>query len=188
MELDASFTCLILDRGMRCSSCFYLHLHLYLHIHLCADIIYVTILGLPDTSPRQVQLIQPARMRDLELAGQDSESSYESHLATTAAVQQTVKPSRQRTTNSSNLVTPTSQLSYKAMSARADPLPSSLALQKDRALSKNSGKFSPHDHAHHSSDGKRQAKPQMNQRTPFRSGSNQKSTSRASVSGSKKHK
>lgn len=162
IELHSSFACIILDRG------------------------------LPDSYPRKVQLIQPARLQDLELAKQDTESLYESRLATAAAPRQPVKPSRQRTGNSSNMLTPNSQLSYKAMTPRADRLPSSLTLQKDQALSKSFGKISPHEamrSARSSNEGSvkggsragiRQTKP-TSQRTSGQSRADRKSTSQTST-------
>jgi len=81
----------------------------------------------PDNYVRRHQLIYPAKVQDLQVAQSEADTAdYLTRLNT--ALQSTVAGSKQQQTT--KMPTPPSQLSYKALTPKAAPLPPSLALTR----------------------------------------------------------
>lgn len=97
----------------------------------------IIILGVPENYPRRHQLILPAKVQDLQVIESEPDTAYQTRLNTAlhesalGSKQLTVPPPPKRLTPPSKHSTPRSQLSYKAISPKADPLPPGLGLQRD---------------------------------------------------------
>lgn len=85
--------------------------------------------GVPDNYPRRHQLIQPARGHEATIDDNPvPESLFPSRLNTALTNQ---SESRRKPNEPSKLTTPTSQLSYKAMTPRAERPLDGFTLQRD---------------------------------------------------------
>ncbi|XP_067941284.1 uncharacterized protein [Watersipora subatra] len=85
--------------------------------------------GVPESYVRKHQLIHPAKAQDLQATQNDTDSVYLSRLHN--ALHESAGESKQRTARTApKLPTPRSQLSYKAMTPKAAPLPPSLSMQR----------------------------------------------------------